>query len=151
MNVGGVENVVAAAVEANVKRLVSTSSNNVTLDGPVIDGDETWPYAKNARDLYTETKILGEKTALAANGLGQLLACVIRPGGIYGPGESLVVPRLVEELGGGRYGATIGDGTALSAAKKKIIPVTELMRRDEEAIWLDPLPGTCNIVAMNPG
>ena len=114
VNVGGVKNIVAAAVEADVKRLVSTSSNNVTLDGPVIDGDETWPYAKNARDLYTETKILGEKTALVANGLGQLLTCVIRPGGIYGPGESLVVPRLVEELLGGRYVATIGDGTALS-------------------------------------
>jgi 3beta-hydroxy-delta5-steroid dehydrogenase/steroid delta-isomerase len=114
VNVHGVENVVEAAVEAGCQRLVYTSSNNVTLHGPVIDGDETWPYAEAAPDLYTRTKIRGEKTALAANGRGRLLTCAIRPGGIYGPGEQLMVPRLVGELLGGRYLATIGDGTALA-------------------------------------
>ena len=80
----------------------------------MIDGDETLPYAEGARDLYTKSKILGEKIALAANDPDGLLTCAIRPGGIYGPGDKLVLPRVVAELAGGRYVATIGDGSALS-------------------------------------
>ncbi len=114
VNVRGVENMVRAALEAGVTRLVHTSSNNVTLDAPVIDGDESLPYAARTRDLYTETKILGEKVALAANGSGDLLVCAIRPGGIYGPGDKLMLPRIVEECASGKYVATIGDGSALS-------------------------------------
>ena len=114
VNVTGVENLVHACLEEGVKRLVHTSSNNVTLDGPVIDGDESRPYAANPRDLYTETKIRGEQAALAANGGGGLLSCAIRPGGIYGPGDGLMLPRVVEECASGKFVATIGDGTALS-------------------------------------
>lgn len=114
VNVHGVENALRAAREAGAKRLVHTSSNNVTLDAPVIDGDESLPYAARSRDLYTETKIRGEQRALAANGSGGLLTCAIRPGGIYGPGDKLMLPRIVEECASGRYLATIGDGSALS-------------------------------------
>jgi 3beta-hydroxy-delta5-steroid dehydrogenase/steroid delta-isomerase len=114
VNVTGVEHVVRAAREARVSRLVHTSSNNVTLDGPVIDGDESRPYAARAWDLYTETKVLGEQAALAANGHGGLHTCAIRPGGIYGPGETLVFPRVVDECARGRYAAIVGDGSALS-------------------------------------
>jgi 3beta-hydroxy-delta5-steroid dehydrogenase/steroid delta-isomerase len=74
----------------------------------------TLPYAARPRDLYTETKIQGEKIVLAANGEGGLLTCALRPGGIYGPGERLLLPRLVAECAQGRYVATIGDGNALS-------------------------------------
>ncbi len=114
VNVRGVENIVRAAREAGAVRLVHTSSNNVTLDGPVIDGDETRPYATRARDLYTVTKVLGEQAALAGNGKDGLLTCAIRPGGIYGPGETLVFPRVVEECASGRYVVKVGDGSALS-------------------------------------
>jgi 3beta-hydroxy-delta5-steroid dehydrogenase/steroid delta-isomerase len=114
VNVRGVEYLVRAAREAGASRLVHTSSNNVTFDAPVIDGDETLPYAAHAPDLYTETKILGEQAALAANGHGGLLTCAIRPGGIYGPGETLLFPRLIEQCASGRYAATIGDGRSLS-------------------------------------
>ena len=114
VNVRGVEHVVRACREAGVARLIHTSSNNVTFDDPVIDGDESLPYAANPKDLYTKTKILGEKTALAANGQEGLLTCAIRPGGIYGPGETLVLPRVVEECASGKYVALIGDGTAMS-------------------------------------
>ncbi len=114
VNVRGVENLVRAAREAGALRLVHTSSNNVTFDAPVIDGDESTPYAARTRDLYTETKILGEQVALAASGHGGLLTCAIRPGGIYGPGESLVFPRVIDECARGRYIAKIGDSSALS-------------------------------------
>jgi 3beta-hydroxy-delta5-steroid dehydrogenase/steroid delta-isomerase len=114
VNVGGTRNVLRAAAEAGVRRLVHTSSNNVTLDGPVIDGDETWPYARRPRDLYTETKILAEQAVLAANGQSGLLTCAIRPGGIWGPGEQLILPTIVEQCAAGRFVAVIGDGSALS-------------------------------------
>ena len=114
VNVGGPQNVVEAALDAGVKRLVHTSSNNVTFGGPIIDGDETLPYVAKPEDLYTETKILGEKTVLAANGRGALLTCAIRPGGIYGPGEQLMLARVVEECASGKLVATLGDGSAKS-------------------------------------
>jgi 3beta-hydroxy-delta5-steroid dehydrogenase/steroid delta-isomerase len=103
-----------AAAEAGVSRLVHTSSNNVTLDGPVLDGDESTPYAYGARDIYTETKIRGEQIVLGANDKAGLLTCAVRPGGIYGPGDPLMLPRMVEQLARGVFVATIGDGSALS-------------------------------------
>ena len=51
VNVRGVENIVQATSQAGVRRLIHPSSNNVTLDDPVVDGDETRPYAGRARDL----------------------------------------------------------------------------------------------------
>lgn len=109
VNVQGVENVARAAAQAGVQRLVYTSSNNVTLDGPVLDGDESTPYARNPRDHYTKTKILGEKAVLAANEDDGLLTCAIRPGGIYGPGDPLMLPRVLDQMRRGRLLVVIGD------------------------------------------
>jgi len=115
VNVAGVENALGAAREAGVRRFVYTSSNNVTFgDDPVVDGDESRPYAPRPRDLYTETKIAAERLVLAANGEGGLLTCAIRPGGIYGPGDPLILGRVVRELARGRFVVTIGDGSARS-------------------------------------
>jgi 3beta-hydroxy-delta5-steroid dehydrogenase/steroid delta-isomerase len=128
VNVRGVENVVRAALEAAVARLVHTSTNNVTLDLPVVGGDETRPYAARARDLYTETKIAGERIALAANG-GSLLTCAIRPGGIYGPDDPTFFPLLMRNLARGRYVATFGPRDARSDN----IYVTNLVDAEIEA------------------
>jgi 3beta-hydroxy-delta5-steroid dehydrogenase/steroid delta-isomerase len=114
VNVRGVENVVRACVEAGVQRLVHTSSNGVTFGGPVLNGDESLPYVENPSDVYTETKILGEQIALGANGRGGLLTCALRPGGLYGPGDRLMLPRFVEECARGKLVARIGDGSALT-------------------------------------
>ncbi|HEY8121110.1 MAG TPA: NAD-dependent epimerase/dehydratase family protein [Myxococcota bacterium] len=113
VNVRGVENLVRAARETGAARLVHTSSNNVTLDGPVVDGDETRPYAARTRDLYTETKIRGERIALGANGEG-IATCALRPGGIYGPDDPTILPALVRNLAAGRYLATFGPRAARS-------------------------------------
>ncbi len=113
VNVGGVENLVRAAREAGVARLVHTSTNNVTLDGPVIDGDESRPYAARTRDLYTETKIRGERIALEANG-GTLATCALRPGGVYGPEDPTMFPGLLRIVAAGRYLVTFGPRDAQS-------------------------------------
>jgi len=114
VNVEGVANLVRACQEAGAKRLIHTSTNNVTFGGPVLDGDESSPYAEDPQDLYTESKILGEKVALEANGRGGLLTCAIRPGGIYGPNDQLLLTRVAEECARGMFVATFGDGTAKS-------------------------------------
>ena len=114
VNVTGVEHVIRACREAGVRRLVHTSTNNVTLERPVIAGDETWPYAQHPKDPYTATKIEGERRVLEANGADGLLTCAIRPGGIYGPGEALMFPRVAAECARGRFNVIIGDGAAMS-------------------------------------
>ena len=51
---------------------------------------------------------------LEANGRDRLLTCAIRPGGIYGPGDALMLPSLVEQCARGHFVAIIGDGSAKS-------------------------------------
>ncbi|NOY93795.1 MAG: NAD-dependent epimerase/dehydratase family protein [Deltaproteobacteria bacterium] len=111
INVGGTENVLNAARASGVTRVVHTSSNNVVFDREIELGDESERYAEGRLDLYTASKIEAERRVLAARG-GDLATTALRPGGIYGPGERHHLPRLVRELLGGRFVATVGDGTA---------------------------------------
>jgi 3beta-hydroxy-delta5-steroid dehydrogenase/steroid delta-isomerase len=111
VNVVGTENVLRAAKAAGVKALVHTSSFNVVMDHPIDGGDESLPYATRSNDLYTLTKIAAEKLALAADTVGGLRVCAIRPGGIWGPGRGgMMVDAFVRELARGAFKATIGTG-----------------------------------------
>jgi len=114
LNVGGTQNVLRAARESGVSRLVYTSSNNVVLGTPVVDADGSTPYPKRYVDLYSETKATAERAVLAANGQGGLLTCALRPGGIYGPGDPFYLPTMIEKCARGLLVADIGDGTALA-------------------------------------
>lgn len=114
VNVLGTKNVINACIECGVSRLVYTSSNNVVFDRDIANGDENLPYATKFIDVYTRTKVISEKEVLAANGRSGLLTCALRPGGIYGPGDKIIFPRMVESLKKGRLKFTIGDGKALA-------------------------------------
>ena len=108
-NVGGVENLIAACLGHRVKRFVHTSSIDVCFNSEVnLEIDEHTPYATNMSSVYTETKIAGEKVALAANGNAGLLTTVVRPDGIYGPGNNLMLDEMFEQVTKGRLVATIG-------------------------------------------
>ncbi|MBT8469482.1 MAG: NAD-dependent epimerase/dehydratase family protein, partial [Deltaproteobacteria bacterium] len=111
INVGGTRNVIRAARQSGVRRLVHTSSIVVTFCMDAAGRDESAPYS-TARDLYTRTKIAGERAVLDANGSDGLLTCGIRPGGIYGPGERLTYGRLVRALRMGVPLVVFGDGGA---------------------------------------
>jgi 3beta-hydroxy-delta5-steroid dehydrogenase/steroid delta-isomerase len=111
INVGGTKNVIQTAQRAGVRRLVHTSSIVASFCMGAEGGDESSPYS-TSRDLYTATKIAGERAVLAANGQGGLLTCAIRPGGIYGPGERLTYGRLVRVLKIGVPLFVFGDGSA---------------------------------------
>jgi len=111
INVGGTQNVIHAAQRSGVRRLVHTSSIVASFCMNAAGGDESAPYS-TAPDLYTRTKIAGERAALAANGRNGLLTCAIRPGGIYGPGERLTYGRFVRALKMGAPLIVFGDGSA---------------------------------------
>lgn len=110
INVGGTQNVVRVARRTGVRRLVHTSSIVASFCMDAAGGDESAPYS-TSRDLYTSTKIAGERAVLDANGNG-LLTCAIRPGGIYGPGERMTYGRLVRALKIGVPLVVFGDGAA---------------------------------------
>jgi 3beta-hydroxy-delta5-steroid dehydrogenase/steroid delta-isomerase len=111
INVGGTENVVRAAREQGVRRLVHTSSIVAAFCMNAAGDDESVPYS-TGRDSYTSTKVRAERAALAANGKDGLLTCAIRPGGIYGPGERFTYGRLIRALRRGVPLVVFGDGRA---------------------------------------
>jgi 3beta-hydroxy-delta5-steroid dehydrogenase/steroid delta-isomerase len=111
INVSGTKNVLLIAQESGARRLVHTSSIVASFCMNAAGGDETTPYS-TSRDLYTATKIAGERAVLEANGKHGLLTCAVRPGGIYGPGERLTYGRLIRALKNGAPLIVFGDGNA---------------------------------------
>ncbi|XP_027354534.1 3beta-hydroxysteroid-dehydrogenase/decarboxylase isoform X2 [Abrus precatorius] len=112
VNVEGTKNVIDACVEMNVKRLVYTSSPSVVFDGihGIHNGNESLPYPPSLNDHYSATKAEGEKLVIKSNGTNGLLTCCIRPSSIFGPGDRLLVPSLVDAARAGKSKFVIGDG-----------------------------------------
>lgn len=83
VNVDGTRNVIEACRAAGVRALVHTSSLDAVDDGrPILDGDESLPYPATFPNVYSETKAVAEKHAIAAN--QHLRTSVVRPCGLYG-------------------------------------------------------------------
>jgi nucleoside-diphosphate-sugar epimerase len=102
-NVEGTANVITVCRESGVKRLIHLSS--LTVLGLPRSGarvDEKTPFADSIRDFYTISKIAGEKLVREAHGQDGLETVVIRPGVIWGPGDTTILPRLVTLLLRGR-------------------------------------------------
>lgn len=111
INVEGSRYALEAAQERGATRFVYTSSVNVVVDHPIAGGDESAPYATQARDLYTNSKATAEAMVLDADRDG-FRTCALRPGGIFGPGDPQHLPRVVRETLRGRFAALIGEGKA---------------------------------------
>jgi len=110
-NVRGTDNVIAACRGAGVSRLVYTSTPSVTHSGrtPVAGGNETnTPYGEHFKAWYPASKKIAEQRLLAAND-GQLATVALRPRLIWGPGDTQLLPRLVDRAVAGRL-RFVGDG-----------------------------------------
>lgn len=84
VNVGGAQNIVRAAGEAGVDRVVLASS--IAVYGPVKNGVVTESYGFDAvGDLYGDTKIEAEKAARHAAERAGVELTIMRPTMIYGP------------------------------------------------------------------
>lgn len=113
INTLGTQHVVEGCLSAGVRRLVFSSSPSVTFDGDDQCGvDESVPYSSRWLCHYPHTKALAEQEVLAANGLGGLLTCALRPHLIWGPRDHHLVPRLLARARTGRL-RRVGEGENL--------------------------------------
>ena len=106
VNVGGTERLLEAAAAAGVRRFVHTSTVGVHGHVENPPADETAPVAPG--DVYQATKAEAEALALEFHRRRGLPVAVVRPGAIYGPGETRLL-KLFRAIARGRY-ALVGDG-----------------------------------------
>jgi len=113
-NVVGTQNVISGCQKHGVSTLVYTSSPSVVYDQhDQINLDETAPYPsdpKRYRCPYPETKAIAERMVLQANGQGQLSTTALRPHLVWGPGDTNLIPRLLDRARKGKL-MMVGDGT----------------------------------------
>lgn len=116
VNVEGTRNVIQACLEHDAARLVYTSTDSVCYQRePLVNGDESLPYAERCLDIYAQTKIEAEKAVLSADSASGLRTVAIRPAGIWGEGDGCyMVSKLVSELEKGSFVATVGDCASLA-------------------------------------
>ncbi|GKD15078.1 3-beta hydroxysteroid dehydrogenase/isomerase [Tanacetum coccineum] len=96
--VQGAKNVINACRRCKVKRLIYGSTADVVLDRShdILDECETLLYSSKFKDLYTELKAQAEAYVLLANDIDGLLTCAIRPSNVFGPGDKVLLPSLIE-------------------------------------------------------
>ncbi len=103
VNVGGTRAVLAAARAAGVPRLVHVSTEAVLADGhPIRFVDETAPYPRRHIGEHARTKATAEQLVLAADDR-DLRTVVVRPRLVWGPGDTTVLPHILEAAAQGRW------------------------------------------------
>lgn len=112
INVEGTENVIAACREANVPRLIHTSSPSVAYPPTrdIENLDESAPYPDHFLAHYPHSKAIAERRVLAANS-DTLKTVALRPHLIWGPNDPHLLPRLLRRAKMGRL-MIVGDGRA---------------------------------------
>ncbi|KAF5194949.1 3 beta-hydroxysteroid dehydrogenase type [Thalictrum thalictroides] len=119
VNINGTCHVLDACLDFGIKRLVYVSTYNVVFGGKeIVNGNEGLPYfpIDDHVDPYGRSKSIAEQLVLKSNGRQSkkkngtcLYTCVIRPAGIYGPGEERHLPRIVSYAKLGLFTFRIGD------------------------------------------
>lgn len=113
-NVTGTKNVIEACRRAGVPRLVHVGTEAAMLAGePLVGIDEDTPLRPDSKSLYCATKALAEMAVREANG-GDLRTVVVRPRLVWGPGDTTLLPALVEAVRKGRF-RWIGGGGHLTS------------------------------------
>ena len=103
VNVEGTRNVLAASRAAGVRRVVHVSTEAVLMRGqPLVAADERTPLALSSPSPYPATKAAGEAAVISANG-GGLETIVVRPRFVWGPGDTTLMPVMVELVRSGRF------------------------------------------------
>jgi len=109
VNVEGTRRLLEAAWQAGVQRFVHCSTVGVQGEIKNPPADETAPY--NPGDVYQESKCEGEKAALKFFADSGLPGVVIRPVGIYGPGDTRFL-KLFKFIYNGKF-RMLGSGNVL--------------------------------------
>lgn len=132
VNVEGTRHLLEAAVAAGVPRFVHCSTIGVHGSVEHPPADETAPLKPG--DIYQVTKLEAERLALSFAREGRLAVSVVRPAGIYGPGDLrfLKMFRMIQQrrmlvLGSGRpclhlvYVDDLVDGFLLAATRPEAV------------------------------
>jgi 2-alkyl-3-oxoalkanoate reductase len=101
-NVEGTRSVLAACRTLGISRLVHTSTPSVVHAGRSIEGgEESLPYAEHPESPYARTKAEAERLVLSAadSALGTV---ALRPHLVWGPGDTQLVPRILDRARRGR-------------------------------------------------
>lgn len=109
VNVEGTRKLLEAAKKADVKKFVHCSTVGVQGDIKDPPAKETHPY--NPGDYYQQSKLDGEKLALKYFKENALNGTVVRPVGIYGPGDTRFL-KLFKFINNGKF-RMIGSGNVL--------------------------------------
>ena len=101
-NFVGTENVIAACRQHQVRDLIYTSTPSVIGRGEDLEGvDESLDYPKSFRAAYPETKAMAERLVRDAHG-DDLRTVSLRPHLIWGPGDTSLLPRIVDRAKAGK-------------------------------------------------
>lgn len=107
-NVAGTRHLLEAAREVGVRRFVHCST--VGVHGEIEDPPASESYRCKPGDYYQQTKLEGELAALEYMGRG-LAVTVVRPTGIYGPGDGRFL-KLFKAISSGWF-VMVGSGQTL--------------------------------------
>jgi nucleoside-diphosphate-sugar epimerase len=110
MNVESTRIVMENALKDGVSRVIHISSTAVYgNERNHIGTDEEADYGERVVDLYTRTKIEGEKIVIRMIEEDSLPAVILRPGQIWGPGDRRIIPFIVNGLKSNHL-ALVNDG-----------------------------------------
>ncbi len=154
--VDGTANALAACRAAGVKRFVHVGTEAALVDGnALVNADETWPLKPDSRAYYPRSKARAEQAVVAANGEGGMETVVVRPRFVWGPGDTTLLPAIVELIQGGKFSWVGGGGNLTSTAHVDNVVeglvLAAAKGRGGEAYFVtdgDPLPFREMITAM---
>jgi len=109
VNVKGTKKLLIAAKDAGVNKFIHCSTVGVQGDIKNPPAKETHP--NNPGDYYQKSKLEGEELALEFFKTNDLKGTVVRPVGIYGPGDTRFL-KLFKFINNGKF-RMIGDGNVL--------------------------------------
>jgi len=110
INADGTEHVAAGCLRHGVRRLVHVSTPSVYFDyGDRLNIAESAELPRKPANAYAATKLLAERAVTKASAQG-LPSIILRPRGLFGPGDTSLFPRLLRAndsrgiplIGGGR-------------------------------------------------
>lgn len=114
ITIDGTQNVIDAASEAGVERLLHISSisayGHVNGKGLVLDESAPLGQCLNKWSYYSRAKVEAEKLVWAAHESGRLKVSVIRPSWLYGPRDRATLAGMISAIRR-RKTKLIGDGT----------------------------------------
>lgn len=163
VTVTGTENLLRAAVQAKVRKVVYLSSAVVHGRNPRISPvDESTPY-ETAGYAYDLAKIEAEQQVWQCHQQQGLPVAVLRPALVYGPYDRRWVERTIQEIRAGAVLVNDGQGTAnllyidnlvdailLAIAKNAADGEAFILVDDEYVTWRDFYQGYAELLADHP-